>query len=107
MRTPWTPCRYPAARRSDHHDQYESEKHGRVSVHDPYNWLEQNAEETEKWTTEQVAFTKAYLDQNPDRQKLEDEIRRNTDYAKVRVIICACVTSAYMQMFFSSSLLPA
>ena len=26
-----------------------------------------------------------YLDKNPDRQKLEDEIRRNTDYAKVDV----------------------
>lgn len=82
MRTPWTPNRYPPARRSDHYDEYKSEKNGVVRVHDPYNWLEHNTQETESWTSAQVAFTKEYLDQNPDRQKLEDEIRRNTDYAK-------------------------
>lgn len=79
----WTPNRYPPARRSDHVDEYKSEKHVTVKVEDPYQWLEKNTEETEKWTTAQEAFTREYLDQNEDRVKLENEIRANTDYAKV------------------------
>lgn len=103
MRTPWTPNCYPAAFRSEHYDEYESEKkHGKERVHDPYNWLEHNTEETEKWTTTQVAFTREYLDQNPDRQKLEDEIRRNTDYAKVDVALL----SRYSYLLFTFSSLP-
>ena len=81
---PWVPNRYPPARRSDHVDVYKSEKHGEVRVHDPYQWLEQNTEETEQWTTAQEKFTRQYLDQNPERKDLEDQIRNNMDYAKVR-----------------------
>ncbi|KIJ20885.1 hypothetical protein PAXINDRAFT_165716 [Paxillus involutus ATCC 200175] len=80
--TPWTPNQYPNARRSDHVDIYKSEKHGEVRVADPYQWLEQNTEETDKWTSAQDAFTRTYLDKNPDRVKLEQEIRANTDYEK-------------------------
>ncbi|KAH7926038.1 hypothetical protein BV22DRAFT_1128529 [Leucogyrophana mollusca] len=80
--TPWTPNQYPPARRSDHVDVYKSEKHGEVRVSDPYQWLEEHSEETDKWTTAQDAFTRAYLDKNADRSKLENEIRANTDYAK-------------------------
>ncbi|KIK99823.1 hypothetical protein PAXRUDRAFT_30278 [Paxillus rubicundulus Ve08.2h10] len=80
--TPWTPNQYPDARRSDHVDIYKSEKHGEVRVADPYQWLEQNTEETDKWTSAQDAFTRTYLDNNPDRVKLEKEIRANTDYEK-------------------------
>ncbi|KAI0699823.1 prolyl oligopeptidase [Cytidiella melzeri] len=80
--TPWTANTYPPARRSDHTDVYKSEAKGEVRVHDPYEWLEHNTDETDKWTTAQEAFTRAYLDKNPDRQILEDEIRKNTDYAK-------------------------
>ena len=80
---PWTTNKYPSARRSDHVDVYKSKAKGEVPVHDPYNWLEHNTEETDKWTTAQEAFTREYLDKNPDRQILEDEIRKNTDYAKV------------------------
>lgn len=79
----WTPNKYPSARRSDHVDVYKSKAKGEVRVHDPYEWLEHNSEETDKWTTAQEAFTREYLDRNPDRQPLEDEIRKNTDYAKV------------------------
>ncbi|KAI0346955.1 hypothetical protein BDW22DRAFT_1321836 [Trametopsis cervina] len=82
MSTPWTPNAYPAARRSDHVDIYKSKAKGEVHVHDPYEWLEHNSDETEKWTTAQEAFTRQYLDKNLDRQNLEDEIRRNTDYGK-------------------------
>ncbi|EGN96818.1 hypothetical protein SERLA73DRAFT_124603 [Serpula lacrymans var. lacrymans S7.3] len=80
--TPWTPNQYPPARRSDHVDVYKSEAKGQVHVSDPYQWLEKHSEETDKWTTAQEAFTRAYLDKNPDRLKLEEEIRLNTDYAK-------------------------
>ena len=82
--TAWVPSRYPSARRSDHVDVYKSEKHGEVRVHDPYQWLEHNTDETEQWTTAQEKFTREYLDLNPERKELEDEIRKNLDYAKVR-----------------------
>ncbi|KAF8548935.1 hypothetical protein OG21DRAFT_1422158 [Imleria badia] len=81
--TPWTPNQYPPARRSDHVDVYESKKQGQVRVPDPYQWLEQNTDETDAWTSAQDAFTRAYLDKNPDRAKLEKEIRANTDYEKL------------------------
>jgi prolyl oligopeptidase len=61
---------------------YRSEAKGEVRVSDPYQWLEENTDETEKWTTAQEGFTRSYLDQNTNRQKLEDEIRLNTNYAK-------------------------
>jgi len=47
--TPWTPNAYPKARRGDHIDVYKSGKHGEVRVHDPYQWLEENSEETTTW----------------------------------------------------------
>lgn len=97
--TPWTPNRYPPARRSDHVDVYKSEKNGEVRVPDPYQWLEQNTDETEQWTTAQEQFTRAYLDQNPERQALEDQIRTNMDYAKVCTRICAYDASAYQRAF--------
>lgn len=80
--TPWVTNLYPSARRSDHVDVYKSETKGDVRVADPYQWLEANTEETENWTTAQEAFTREFLDKNPERQALEDEIRKNTDYAK-------------------------
>ena len=79
--TAWTPNRYPPARRSDHVDVYKSEKRGEVRVPDPYQWLEHNTDETEQWTTAQERFTREYLDRNPERQDLEDQIRQAMDYA--------------------------
>ncbi len=84
-RTPWVPHLYPTARRADHFDVYKSKTIGEVRVHDPYVWLERNTEETEAWTTAQEACTRKYLDQNPDRQNLEDDIRKNMNYAKVHI----------------------
>ncbi|KAF7969402.1 hypothetical protein HWV62_27391 [Athelia sp. TMB] len=81
--TPWAPHAYPPARRSGHVDEYQSAARGAVRVPDPYQWLEQHTPETDDWVGRQEAFTRAYLDQNPDRVKLEDEIRKNMDYAKV------------------------
>ncbi|KAJ8502127.1 hypothetical protein ONZ51_g205 [Trametes cubensis] len=80
--TRWVPSTYPAARRSDHIDVYKSESKGEVRVHDPYQWLEHNTPETEEWTTAQEQYTRQYLDQNPERKDLEDQIRKNMDYAK-------------------------
>lgn len=63
---------------------YKSEEKGEVRIPDPYNWLEQDSEETVQWTSSQTEFTREYLDQNSERQELEDEIRKSMDYAKVR-----------------------
>ncbi|THH29783.1 hypothetical protein EUX98_g4402 [Antrodiella citrinella] len=80
--TPWTPNRYPTARRSDQVDVYKSEEKGEVRVPNPYHWLEQDSEDTDKWTSAQEAFTREYLDQNPELKELEDGIRKSMDYAK-------------------------
>ncbi|KIL67398.1 hypothetical protein M378DRAFT_74086 [Amanita muscaria Koide BX008] len=80
--TPWTPNAYPPSRRSDHVDIYKSETRGEVNVPDPYDWLEHHSDETDKWTTAQQDFTKAYLDKNADRTRLEDAFRKSMDYPK-------------------------
>jgi len=49
QKIPWTPGRYPAARRSDHVDVYQSATKGKVEVHDPYQWLETSNDETTRW----------------------------------------------------------
>ena len=103
--TAWTPNRYPPARRSDHVDVYKSEKRGEVRVPDPYQWLEHNTEETEQWTTAQEKYTREYLDRNSERQELEDEIRKNMDYAKVRRVfgsVC-CVPRSQLSWRSASS----
>ncbi|TFK43090.1 prolyl oligopeptidase [Crucibulum laeve] len=80
--TTWSPNSYPEARRSDHVDVYKSASKGEARVADPYQWLEEYTEETDKWTTAQEAFTRTHLDKNADRQRLEDAFRASTDYAK-------------------------
>ncbi|SRR6266545_457530 len=81
--TPWAPDSYPQTRRSDYFDTYKSVSTGEVHVPDPYQWLEENSDGVDEWTTAQAAFTQAYLDQNTERQKLEDKFRASTTYAKV------------------------
>ncbi|THH29786.1 hypothetical protein EUX98_g4401 [Antrodiella citrinella] len=80
------PDRYPTARRSDQVNVYKSEEKGKVCVPDPYNWLEENSEETDEWTTAQQTFTRVYLDQNLERKELEDTIRNSMDYAKSNLL---------------------
>lgn len=80
---PWTPNSYPQTRRSDHVDIYKSATRGQVGVPNPYNWLEENSEETDRWTHLQDSFTRSYLDKNPDRQRLETVFYSVNDYAKV------------------------
>lgn len=79
----WTPGSYPKARRSDHVDTYQSATRGTVRVPDPYNWLEEHNTETDDWTSEQERYTRAFLDQIPDRDRLEQAFRASVDYAKV------------------------
>lgn len=85
--TPWTPLAYPASRKSNHVDTYKSEKQGEVRVQDPFNWLEENSSETAAWTTAQADFTREFLDRNPHRNILEQEIRANSDYEKVSRVL--------------------
>ena len=79
----WIPNRYPQSRRSDHVDVYKSKARGTVNVADPYNWLEENSEETTRWVTEQEEYTRRYLHSSPDWGRIEADIRKSTDYAKV------------------------
>ena len=81
--TPWVPDGYPPTRRSDRVDVYHSVSRGEVQVPDPYQWLEEDSNELDQWTTTQTAFTEAYLNKSADRQKLEDKFRASQDYAKV------------------------
>lgn len=83
QRTPWTPGNFPPTRRSDHVDVYKSAAKGDVPVPDPYQWLEEYTEETNKWTTAQELFARSYLDRNPNRDKLLDLLRASMNYAKV------------------------
>ena len=81
--TPWTPNSYPPARRSDHVEVFKSASAGDVRVPDPYQWLEEYTDETDKWTSAQEAFTRSYLDKNSDLPRLEAAFRSSNDYAKV------------------------
>ena len=54
-----------------------------VKVSDPYDWLEKDSEEQEKWLAAQEALARNFLDANPDRVRLEEETRASTDYEKV------------------------
>ena len=88
----WIPNRYPQSRRSDHVDVYKSKEKGTVNVPDPYNWLEENSEETTRWVTEQEKYTREYIRSSPDWKRVEADIRKVTDYPKVWVrsrILCA------------------
>ena len=59
---------YPAARRDPKAERiFQSAKHGKVSIPEPYIWLEDaDSEETRKFTESQSAFTQQYLTQGQD-----------------------------------------
>lgn len=61
---------YPAARRSDHVDDY----HG-TEVPDPYRWLEEpRSEETLAWINAQVELATNYLGSLPEREAIENRL---------------------------------
>lgn len=63
----WDPIArpYPKARRADHTDTYTSATRGKVTVPEPYVWLEtppSQSEETREWVEAQAKFTQDYVD---------------------------------------------
>jgi prolyl oligopeptidase len=49
--------------------------HG-IKITDPYRWLEdQNSPRTRKWLEEQAAYTRAYFDAIPDRERIRTRVR--------------------------------
>jgi prolyl oligopeptidase len=49
--------------------------HG-IEITDPYRWLEdQNSPRTRKWLEEQAAYTRAYFDAIPDRERIRMRVR--------------------------------
>lgn len=87
IRTNWTPSSapYPQARRSDASATYASQKHGKVTVPEPYDWLEippSQSKETDAWTKAQAAYTKAFLDECNDKEVLKERLEKNWDYVR-------------------------
>ena len=71
--------KYPITRKDETVDQYFGTK-----VEDPYRWLEDDqSEETKQWVIEQNKVTRAYLDQLPGRQIINDRLTELWNYPKV------------------------
>ncbi|KJA14253.1 hypothetical protein HYPSUDRAFT_150630 [Hypholoma sublateritium FD-334 SS-4] len=81
--TPWVPGRYPHTRRDNNIDYYKSTQKGEISISDPYQHLEDHdSPETDQFTTVQAAFTRQYLDRNPNLQRLESAFNNCNNYPK-------------------------
>lgn len=90
--TRWVAGNYPRTRRADNIDKYKSTRLGEVSVPDPYQHLEDHdSPETDQFTTIQAAFTRQYLDQNPELPRLEKAFNDCNNYPKVcgRIVLSA------------------
>ena len=77
--SPATPKPQPETRRTDNIDTYKSATRGQVRVPDPYHWLEEYSEETDRWIEIQESFTRTYLDKNLGRQRLETVLQEVND----------------------------
>lgn len=108
MSTTWVPNRYPSTRRSEHVDIYQSASRGEVAVPDPYQWLETDSDETDKWTSAQEAFTRDYLDRNPDLQRLRTAIQDSIDYQRVGTSVYAtyCILIFFLIAVRSTRFVP-
>ncbi|KAG0144673.1 hypothetical protein CROQUDRAFT_47007 [Cronartium quercuum f. sp. fusiforme G11] len=77
---------YPNVRRDESAKEiYKSKSHGQVEVSDPYVWLHQppnESEETQKFVSDQAAFTKSFLLKYPHRDDLHSALRTNWDYPR-------------------------
>jgi prolyl oligopeptidase len=70
---------YPAARKSDHVDDY----HG-TKIADPYRWLEDSdSPETRQWIEDQNKLTFGYLNQIPERAWIKERLTKLWNYEKV------------------------
>lgn len=82
--TRWVPGRYPRTRRVNHIDVHKSTLHGEVAVPDAYHYFEdQDTPETDAFINVQAAYTRHYLDQNPNLARLEDAFNKCNNYQKV------------------------
>lgn len=71
--------KYSITRKDETVDQYFG-----TTVEDPYRWLEDDqSEETKQWVVEQNKVTRAYLDQLPGRQIINDRLTELWNYPKV------------------------
>jgi prolyl oligopeptidase len=69
---------YPAARRSDHVDEY----HG-TAIADPYRWLEElDTDETRAWVEAQNKVTNNYLEQIPRRDVITKRLTKLWNYER-------------------------
>jgi prolyl oligopeptidase len=69
---------YPKTKTVDHIDNY----HG-TQVADPYRWLEDlDADETKAWIEAQNRVTFAYLEEIPQRQKIQERLTQLWNYEK-------------------------
>jgi len=72
---------YPLSKKVDTVDVYFE-----TEVQDPYRWLEDdNSEETKKWVIAQNEVTDAYLEQIPNREKINKRLTEVWNYPKVGV----------------------
>jgi prolyl oligopeptidase len=57
--------------------------HG-IEITDPYRWLEdQNSPRTRKWLEEQAAYTRAYFDAIPNRERIRDRVKELLAFKEV------------------------
>ncbi|KAG9125182.1 hypothetical protein FRC07_008659 [Ceratobasidium sp. 392] len=73
---------YPAVRRVDHIDIYQSKKDGTVQVPDPYRQLEGKDQEVDDFVQAQSKLTTDYIGTIVERKHLEDSIRKSSNYTK-------------------------
>ncbi|CAE6439737.1 unnamed protein product [Rhizoctonia solani] len=74
--------RYPDVERKEHQDTYTSEKQGSVVVSDHYHWLEGKGPEVDAFVQQQVDLTSTFIKAIPERNNLEDLIRKSSNYPK-------------------------
>ncbi|KAF8680930.1 prolyl oligopeptidase [Rhizoctonia solani] len=74
--------RYPDVERKEHQDTYASKKQGSVVVSDYYRWLEGKGPEVDTFVQQQVDLTSTFIKAIPERNELEDLIRKSSNYPK-------------------------
>jgi prolyl oligopeptidase len=74
---------YPASRSADQVDEYSSASAGKLSVADPYRWLEElDSSETRAWIEAQNKLTDAYLAQVDGREEIGAKLATLWNYER-------------------------
>ncbi|CAE6472035.1 unnamed protein product [Rhizoctonia solani] len=74
--------RYPDVERKEHQDTYASKQQGSVVVSDHYRWLEGKGPDVDAFVQQQVDLTSTFIKAIPERNELEDLIRKSSNYPK-------------------------